>query len=99
MPSTDVLPKGFLSEVARRLVDGSAEQVSNVTLQVCIERGLLDTDIDAADERRADELERVFQILGEVTAAVSDGSVVPSGRRLEEEIDPTMAAIWSPSTT
>lgn len=90
------IPEGFFDEVASLLATESAEEVAEIVIAVCISRGILhpELDEDPSDELRAEQIFEVFSLLDAVTAAVSDGRIVPSAVPVAEEMDPEMAALW-----
>jgi hypothetical protein len=91
------IPAGFFDEIAAMLDTETAEEISDAVITVCTRRGILypELDEDPADELRTEQIREVFGLLGAVTAAVSDGTIVPSLVFPDEELDPRLAALWS----
>ena len=90
------VPEGFFDEVASLLETESAEEVADAVITVCIRRGILHPELeeDPSDELRVEQLQQLFALLDRVTAAVADGSIVPSSVPVAGELDPQMAPLW-----
>lgn len=90
------VPPGFFEEIAAQLQSGSAEEISEVVISTCISRGILHPDLEETpdDELRAEEMREVFELLTAVTAAVSGGTLVPSGKPFTDIMDPEMERVW-----
>jgi len=91
------IPEGFFDEIAAMLDTETAEEISDAVITVCTRRGILhpELDEDPADELRTEQIREVFTLLGAVTAAVSDGTIIPNLVFPDEELDSALAALWS----
>jgi hypothetical protein len=91
------IPEGFFDEIAAMLDTETAEEISDAVITVCTRRGILhpELDEDPTDELRTEQIREVFGLLGAVTTAVSDGTIVPSLVFPDENPDPALAALWS----
>jgi hypothetical protein len=90
------VPEGFFEEIAAMLDTETAEEISDAVITVCTRRGILhpELDEDPADELRTEQIREVFTLLGAVTAAVSDGTIIPSLVFPDEDLNPALAALW-----
>jgi len=90
------VPDGFFAEIATALHTETAEEIADTVIAVCIRRGILHPELeeDPEDELRAEEVREVFGLLAAVTDAVADGTIIPSGVHVTDEMDPDMAAAW-----
>ena len=91
------IPEGFFDEIAAMLDTETAEEISDAVITVCTRRGILhpELDEDPTDELRTEQVREVFSLLGAVTTAVSDGTIVPSLVFPDDDPDPALAALWS----
>jgi hypothetical protein len=91
------IPEGFFDEIAAMLDTETAEEISDAVITVCTRRGILhpELDEDPADELRTEQIREVFTLLGAVTAAVSDGTIIPNLVFPDEDLDPALATLWS----
>ena len=90
------IPDGFFAEVAAMLETEAAEELADAVITVCTRRGILHPELEEepGDELRAEQVREVFALLDAATHAVSDGTIVPSGVPVAEELDPVMAELW-----
>ena len=90
------IPAGFFDEIAAQLDSEEAEDIADAVISTCISRGILHPELedDPADELRAQQLREVFGLLGAVTAAVADGTIVPRQFRHIDIMDPDMEQAW-----
>lgn len=98
-PDSGNVPEGFFEEVAASLETEAASEVAEAVISVCTRRGILHPELEQEpdDELRAEEIRDVFDLLEKVTAAVADGTIVPSHVHADE-YDPDMAALWEQFT-
>lgn len=91
------IPEGFFAEVAALLDTEAAEEIADAVITVCTRRGLLHPELedDPGDPLRAEQLREVFALLDAVSAAVADGTIVPSRVQFDDEMDPVMDALWA----
>lgn len=94
-PAPEV-PGGFLEETATLLHDGSAEEIADAVVTVCVRRGILTPELDEepADALRAEQLGEVFSLLDTVTAAVTAGGLAPAPVVIDSALDPALAGLW-----
>ncbi|MFA5707540.1 hypothetical protein [Mycolicibacterium sp.] len=99
-PYRCAVPDGFFDEVAEALESDTAEDIADAVLAVCTQRGILHPELEEIpdDELRAEEIRDVFSLLGSVTDAVSDGTIVPRRLRVDDELDSSMAQAWQAFT-
>lgn len=92
------VPEGFFDEIATLLEDESAAQIADSVISVCTRRGILHPELEEnpEDELRTEEIREVFDLLAAVTLAVTDGTIAPTGVRVDraDEMDPDMAQAW-----
>ncbi|MEN4461015.1 hypothetical protein ABFV47_27510 [Mycolicibacterium fortuitum] len=95
-PRGPKIPDGFFDEIAAALETETAEEISEAVIAACTGRGILHPELeeDPDDELRAEEITEVFALLAAVTAAVADGTIIPSRVRPCDEVDRAMAAAW-----
>ncbi|WP_232490807.1 hypothetical protein [Mycobacterium dioxanotrophicus] len=95
-PRGPKIPDGFFDEIAATLETETAEEISEAVIAACTGRGILHPELeeDPDDELRAEEIAEVFALLAEVTAAVADGTIIPSRVRPSDDVDGAMAAAW-----
>lgn len=98
-PGSGDVPEGFFDEIAASLETEGASDVADAVISVCTRRGILHPELEQEpdDELRAEEIREVFDLLEKVTAAVADGTIVPSHVHTDE-YDPDMAALWEQFT-
>lgn len=99
-PKNPPVPPGFFDEVAAQLQTETAEEISEVVISTCISRGILHSELEEEpdDELRSQEMEEVFSLVGAVTAAVADGTIVPQGTRFIDTMDSDMEQAWDSFT-
>lgn len=99
-PRQPQVPAGFFEEIAVQLQTETAEDVSEAVIATCISRGILHPDLedDPEDELRAAQMGEVFALVAAVSAAVADGTIVPSGVRFFDTLDADMEQAWEDFT-
>lgn len=98
-PSLQV-PEGFFTEIASMLQSETAEEIGDAVITVCISRGILHPELEDEpdDELRAAQMGEVFALVGAVSAAVADGTIVPAGVQIHDTMDADMEQAWEDFT-